>query len=132
MIRRPQRPTRTCTLCPYTTLFRSETSAQYVTAAFVAKLRTHAGYAQLQAEVVAGVNVNAGVRYETAKQTVLPIDLFDSGASAIVPTHLDRDYWLPAVTGTWEMAPDLPLRSEERRVGTECGSTCTSRGVAKN
>src|SRR3546814_8536592 len=73
-----------------------ETSAQDGTAAFDAKLRTHAGYAQLQAEVAAGINVSAGVRYETAKQTVFPIDLFDSGASAIVPTDLDADYWLPA------------------------------------
>src|SRR3546814_3048223 len=81
-----------------------ETSAQDGTAAFDAKLRTHAGYAQLQAEVAAGINVNAGVRYETAKQTVFPIDLFDSGASAIVPTDLDDDYWLPALTVTWEMA----------------------------
>src|SRR3546814_8991342 len=45
-----------------------ETSAQDGTAAFDAKLRNHAGYAQLQAEVAAGINVNAGVRYETAKQ----------------------------------------------------------------
>src|SRR3546814_20371861 len=48
-------------------------------------------------------------------QTVLPIDLFDSGASAIVPTHLDRDYWLPAVTVTWEMAPDMQLRASGSR-----------------
>src|SRR3546814_2060512 len=61
-----------------------ETSAQDDTAAFDAKLRTHAGYAQLQAEVAAGINVNAGVRYATAKQTAFPINLLDSGASAIV------------------------------------------------
>src|SRR3546814_5005311 len=106
MLRRPPRSTRTDTLFPYTTLFRSQDG----TAAFDAKLRTHAGYAQLQAEVAAGINVNAGVRYETAKQTVFPIDLFDSGASAIVPTDLDDDYWLPALTVTWEMAPDMQLR----------------------
>ena len=87
-----------------------ETSAQDGTAAFDAKLRTHAGYAQVQAELMAGVNINAGVRYEEAKQTVVPIDLFGTGGGAIVATNLDNDYWLPAVTLTWELAPDMQLR----------------------
>ncbi|ALJ14685.1 TonB-dependent receptor domain-containing protein [Sphingopyxis macrogoltabida] len=87
-----------------------ETSAQDGTAAFDAKLTTHAGYGQLQAEIVPGVNVNAGVRYEEAKQTVVPIDLFGTGSSAIVATNLNNDYWLPAVTLTWEVAPDMQLR----------------------
>ena len=87
-----------------------ETSAQDGTAAFDAKLRTHAGYAQVQAEVVPTVNINAGVRYETAKQTVLPIDLFNTGSSAIIATDLDNDYWLPAITLTWEVAPDMQVR----------------------
>lgn len=87
-----------------------ETSAQDGTAAFDANLTTHAGYAQLQAELMAGLNVNAGVRYEDAKQTVAPIDLFNSGSSAIVPTNLKNDYWLPAITLTWEVAPDMQLR----------------------
>lgn len=87
-----------------------ETSAQDGTAAFDAALTTHAGYAQLQAELLSGVNINAGVRYEDAKQTVSPIDLFNSGASSIVDTNLNNDYWLPAVTLTWEVAPDMQLR----------------------
>jgi len=87
-----------------------ETSAQDGTAAFDAKLTTHAGYAQLQAGLMAGLNVNAGVRYEDAKQRVAPIDLFNSGASAIAQTDLRNDYWLPAVTLTWEVAPDMQLR----------------------
>ncbi|MBU0863634.1 MAG: TonB-dependent receptor [Alphaproteobacteria bacterium] len=87
-----------------------ETSAQDGTAAFDAGLTTHAGYAQLQAEIVSGMNVNVGVRYEDGKQTVVPIDLFGSGASAIVQTNLRNDYWLPAVTLTWEVAPDMQVR----------------------
>ena len=87
-----------------------ETSAQDGAAAFDANLTTHAGYAQLQAEIVPGVNINAGVRYETAKQTVVPVDLFNTGSSVFVPTDLNNDYWLPAVTLTWEMAPDMQLR----------------------
>ncbi|MFZ5726043.1 MAG: TonB-dependent receptor domain-containing protein, partial [Pseudomonadota bacterium] len=87
-----------------------ETSAQDGTAAFDAALTTHAGYAQVQAEIIPGVNINAGVRYEDAKQTVSPIDLFNTGSSAIVTTNLNNDYWLPAVTLTWEVAPDMQLR----------------------
>ncbi|SKB29920.1 TonB-dependent receptor domain-containing protein [Sphingopyxis flava] len=87
-----------------------ETSAQDGTAAFDAELSTHAGYAQLQAGLMAGLNVNAGVRYENAKQKVAPIDLFNSGSSAIAQTNLKNDYWLPAITLTWEVAPDMQLR----------------------
>lgn len=87
-----------------------ETSAQDGTAAFEADLVTHAGYAQLQAELTSGVNINAGVRYEDGKQTVVPVDLFNTGGGAIVATNLKNDYWLPAVTLTWEVAPDMQLR----------------------
>jgi outer membrane receptor protein involved in Fe transport len=87
-----------------------ETSAQDGTAAFAAALETHAGYAQVQAELFAGVNINAGVRYEDAAQTVLPIDVFNTGSSAIATTNLNNSYWLPAVTLTWEVAPDMQLR----------------------
>ncbi len=88
-----------------------ETSAQDGTAAFDAKLTTHAGYGQVQAELTAGVNVNAGVRYEDARQSVAPVDLFGTGSSAIVSTNLAKDYWLPAITLTWEVAPDMQLRA---------------------
>ncbi|HEV7340674.1 MAG TPA: TonB-dependent receptor [Sphingopyxis sp.] len=87
-----------------------EASAQDGTAAFDADLTTHAGYAQVQAEIVSGVNINAGVRYEDAKQSVAPIDIFGTGGSAIVETSLNNNYWLPAVTLTWEVAPDMQLR----------------------
>jgi TonB-dependent receptor len=87
-----------------------ETSAQDGTAAFGAALRTHAGYAQLQAELFTGVNINAGVRYETADQSVAPIDIFNTGSSAIATTSISNNYWLPAVTLTWEAAPDMQVR----------------------
>jgi TonB-dependent receptor len=87
-----------------------ETSAQDGTAAFDAGLTTHAGYAQLQAEIASGMNVNVGVRYEDGKQTVVPIDLFGTGGSAIVQTNIKNEYWLPAVTLTWEVAPDMQVR----------------------
>ena len=87
-----------------------ETSAQDGTAAFDAGLTTHAGYAQVQAELVSGININAGVRYEEGKQTVVPVDLFGTGGSSIVSTNLNNNYWLPAITLTWEVAPDMQVR----------------------
>ena len=87
-----------------------ETSGQAGAAAFEAKLRTHAGYGQLKAEVIPSVKVDLGVRYETAKQTVVPIDLFNSGSNLIVSTNLKNDYWLPAATVTWEVGHDMQLR----------------------
>src|SRR3546814_14082949 len=83
-------------------------------AAFDANLTTHAGYAQIQAELIPGVNINAGVRYEDATQTVVPVDLFNTGSSVFVPTDLDNAYWLPAVTLTWAMAPDKIGRASWR------------------
>ncbi|MBN8818661.1 MAG: TonB-dependent receptor [Sphingomonas sp.] len=87
-----------------------ETSGQSGTAAFEAKLRTHAAYGQLKAEVIPGVKVDLGVRYEKAKQTVVPIDLFNSGTAGIAATNLKNDYWLPGGTVTWEFMPDMQLR----------------------
>lgn len=88
-----------------------ETSGQSGSAAFDAKLRTHAGYGQLKAEVVPGIKLDVGVRYEDAKQTVVPIDLFGNGGSAVVSTNLDNNYWLPAATLTWEVAPEMQFRA---------------------
>src|SRR3546814_6070721 len=93
-------------------------SAQDGAAAFDANLTTHAGYAQIQAELIPGVNINAGVRYEDATQTVVPVDLFNTGSSVFVPTDLDNAYWLPAVTLTWEMAHDMQLDRKSTRLNS--------------
>ncbi len=88
-----------------------ETSAQDGTAAFAAELVTQGGYGQIQADIVDGLQVNVGVRYEDALQTVAPIDLFNTGGSAIRSTNIANDYWLPAITVTWEVGPDMQLRA---------------------
>ena len=72
-------------------------------AAYDASLKVHAGYLQGEAELADGLRVSAGVRYETAKQQVLP-------TGAVAGTSLDNDYWLPAATVTWNFAPDMQLR----------------------
>ena len=88
-----------------------ETSGSAGTAAFEAKLQTHAGYGQIKAEVIPGLKVDVGVRYETAKQTVLPINLFGTTSTAIVETNLKNDYWLPGGTVTWEVANNMQVRA---------------------
>lgn len=87
-----------------------ETSAQDGTAAFDAKLRTQAGYAQVQAEIIDRLRLNAGVRYEDGRLSVTPVDLFNSGASSIAATRLNNNYWLPAATLTYELDPRVQFR----------------------
>ena len=77
---------------------------------FRAKLRNHAGYGQLQIELTPKLSVNAGVRYETARQSVAPIQVFTVPTASLAATNLDRDYWLPAATLTWQVADDMQLR----------------------
>ena len=77
---------------------------------FDATLVTHAGYAQLQWEVFDGVSINTGVRYETAKQQVVPVQVFKTPTASLAETNLDRAYWLPAATITWELADRMQLR----------------------
>lgn len=72
-------------------------------AAYEAGLETHAGYGQIEVEVADGLRASVGVRYETAKQFVLPSD-------SVTPTNLDNEYWLPAATVTWNFAEDMQFR----------------------
>lgn len=69
--------------------------------AYDAGLRIHAGYVQgeVEADTLRAV---AGVRYEKGDQFVTPI--------GTTSTELDNDYWLPAVTLTWNFAADMQLR----------------------
>src|SRR3546814_12380920 len=92
MIRRPPRSTRTDTLFPYTTLFRSifGDAGQLADRAHVDAGRTHVNEKACQAFVLGYIRVAA--RQDQAVVGVLRIG-----------------------------------RSEERRVGKECVSTCRSR-----
>ena len=80
------------------------TSTAQGAAEYTASLRVHAGYAQIEAEPTATLRATAGVRYETALETVSPI------GAASLPTRLDNAYWLPAATVTWNFVPDMQLR----------------------
>ena len=75
-----------------------------------AKLRNHAGYAQFQGQITDALSVNGGVRYETAKQTVSPILVYAVNPSLPPTTNLDRDYFLPALTLTYQLNPEMQFR----------------------
>src|SRR3546814_12840297 len=102
MIRRPPRSTRTDTLFPYTTLFRSERQA--------------AGYAAIR--VVAAAHRDFAVRGVDIDPLARAQREFGVDRSAL---GAERDDDHP-VGGGGE-----GFRSEERRVGKECVSTCRSR-----
>jgi outer membrane receptor protein involved in Fe transport len=83
-------------------ILRPSTTSQGARA-YDAELTIHAGYGQVEAEVADGVRATAGVRYETADQSVIPTDNQS-------PTTLSNDYWLPAATVTWNFAENMQFR----------------------
>src|SRR3546814_16987006 len=106
MIRRPPRSTRTDTLFPYTPLFRSgstgEAAALFNTE-YDALLRAAVEELGGHLPVVAGTGLSNTTM--TIEQTRRAAALGADAALVVTP----------------------PYRSEERRVGTECVSTCRAR-----
>ena len=78
--------------------------------AFLATLKNHAGYAKLDGRLFESLKFDVGVRYETAKQVVAPIQVFTVPGASTAATNLDQDYWLPAATLTWEVQPGMQVR----------------------
>src|SRR3546814_11295623 len=133
MLRRPPRSTRTDTLFPYTTLFRShgggdhppvEDYGEGLADILLRRAREAAAARAVEAEVDGGRAI---------------LVLADAGVDQLVAGHhraaLHRDHAQPArIVGIGQhLAADRGaalghvLRSEERRVGKECVSTCRSR-----
>ncbi|MGL5839969.1 MAG: TonB-dependent receptor domain-containing protein [Sphingorhabdus sp.] len=77
---------------------------------FDARLINNAAYAQVQAYLTDKVNLNLGVRYEAAKQTVEPVQVFNVPTASLASTSLNRKYWLPSATLTWELADQMQFR----------------------
>src|SRR3546814_13675782 len=100
MLRRPPRSTRTDTLFPYTTLFRSEIGAPGGSA--------QAGTPDGSRPGIFFINLRDTAEWP---RYTLPTLAYHEGA----PGHL------------FEGALKFEDRSEERRVGKECVSTCRSR-----
>src|SRR3546814_14711442 len=120
MIRRPQRSTRTDTLLPYTTLFRSadDTNMGSTAGAILsddASAKTWFG--ELEAATEARPTTTALAQPDAAAGI--------GTATGNVQEKLNNlngrtpDFWSDVLSN--------PDRSEERRVGKECVSTCRSR-----
>ncbi|BAK67946.1 TonB-dependent receptor-like protein [Sphingobium sp. SYK-6] len=78
--------------------------------AFRARLKTHAGYAQLQAGLADGLDLNAGVRYERGYQSVRPVQVFTVPVNSSPSNALKNDYWLPTATLTYSFG-DMQVRA---------------------
>lgn len=79
--------------------------------AFKATLVTHAFYLKGRWMPSSAVTLEAGFRYEAAKQTVAPYEVFQVAPfNTAASNKIDRDYFLPAATLTWEFASRMQLR----------------------
>src|SRR3546814_13286219 len=109
MIRRPPRSTRTDTLFPYTTLFRSIGTGVEP---------APAGKARKDGEIAAG-----GYRVTIDGRSY---DYIEPGRRVALGLSALNEYTIGLKP---EGAPqfDIETRSDERRVGKECVSTCRSR-----
>src|SRR3546814_12069792 len=109
MIRHPPRSTRTDTLCPDTTLFRSD--------------RSKAVFGNLSFKLLDNLKLNAGYRHTWDREGVCAVNTRPFFGDPI------RSYGeCLATAGSFADSVKFDAgRSEERRVGTECVSTCRSR-----
>src|SRR3546814_18293373 len=116
MIRRPPRSTRTDTLFPYTTLFRS----------VVTEIGAQAHRLGAARAAVAGddetfrINVDVGIADFAIAQPAVdrPVEILGSDLHAFLQERRQPALWPPDALST-----NARRRSEERRVGKECVST---------
>ncbi|MGX7895900.1 TonB-dependent receptor domain-containing protein [Tsuneonella sp. HG222] len=78
--------------------------------AFAADMTTWAGYGKVNWQATDSIALDIGVRYERATQTVAPIPVFTNPGAIAATTSLERQYWLPAGTLTYEIQPGMQVR----------------------
>ncbi|MCW2338756.1 outer membrane receptor protein involved in Fe transport [Sphingobium sp. B2D3A] len=78
--------------------------------AFRARMKVHGAYGQIQATLMDGLDLNAGVRYERGFEAVRPIQVFSVPSSSNASTGLKKDYWLPTATLTYAFG-DMQVRA---------------------
>ncbi len=86
-----------------------ETTGNTGAAAYDANLEVRAAYLQWEGEIVPMLRGSFGLRYEDAKQSVNPYDLF-TGLAVDAPLPLENDYLLPAATLTWNFSDNQQIR----------------------
>src|SRR3546814_15574897 len=127
MIRRPPRSTRTDTLVPYTTLFRSFLRPIVALSKLICWPVACASARRLDGRSCAGID--KWVRLSCAIAGTASADAM-SAADAIEPRSASLEisiYDPPQLQRLATRWFHLRPRSEERRVGKECVSTCRSR-----
>ncbi|WP_305096800.1 TonB-dependent receptor domain-containing protein [Croceibacterium aestuarii] len=77
---------------------------------FAAELDNWAGYGKADLQLTDALNLDIGVRYEDATETVSPVQVFTVPGSSAATTSLKRTYWLPAATLTYEIQPGMQVR----------------------
>ncbi|MEW9856110.1 TonB-dependent receptor domain-containing protein [Novosphingobium sp. M1R2S20] len=77
---------------------------------FEAKLRNYAAYAKLNWQATDALSLDAGVRFEKARQSVEAVQVFSETSSLPSSPALRKEYWLPAATLTYQLQPDLQVR----------------------
>ena len=73
-------------------------------------MRTWAGYGKINAQIGERLNIDAGVRWEKAEQSVVPIQVFKVPGASGAATDLTREYWLPAATLTVDLSDQMKAR----------------------
>ncbi|MBT2187146.1 TonB-dependent receptor domain-containing protein [Sphingobium nicotianae] len=76
---------------------------------WLARLRNHAGYGKINWQVTPEILIDAGVRYEWAREHVGRVSAFATD-TGVLENDIQKHYWLPAGTITWEFQPDMQLR----------------------
>src|SRR3546814_16691152 len=120
MRRRPPRSTRTDTLFPYPTLFRSQHLANTV-----------ARYVEMPRRLALGHAVPTGdadlpIKFHGIDLPALPARCRQDIGGRLL-RRPKRDYPAATVVGFCTAALNPAFRSEERRVGKECVRTCRFR-----
>src|SRR3546814_19871017 len=124
MIRRPPRSTRTDTLFPYTTLFRSLPSKK-ITRWWRGFMNIGIPRESLEGEARVAATPETVKKYVAAKHVV--IVQRGAGERAHFPDDAYEQAGATLGDQAQALGADIVLRSEERRVGKECVSTCRSR-----
>jgi outer membrane receptor protein involved in Fe transport len=78
--------------------------------AFRAKLINHAGYGRAVIQFTPELSVDAGIRYENATETVSPSQVFSTPGASTAVTNLKNEYYLPALTLTYQFDPRMQAR----------------------
>src|SRR3546814_19351677 len=126
MIRRPPRSTRTDTLFPYTTLFRSRFTDANATDKMTAELLERVINSEFERGHINESMLSVRDDMALLNRGVLWVTHEDEDGNAVCPEWLDREDFAHDPARCWRDVRWV-ARSEARRVGEECVSTCRSR-----